>query len=169
MCSFGRPHVLSVPPLTLSAQFEAQPAASFCFLSAYRLPLPSPGTLFLVVLHLASQQDTKPKASLHFSHIPSVCVNLVRCLPVSLSLAPCISILLFSIYLLLLSYFLYPVFLLLPHSSFPISCLHTLLQPPHSHTLISPPPSFLFITLSLSPLVRSLLFELKCCESEISL
>lgn len=159
--SLSSPHPLPFP-LSHSLGSAGSTAWSlilFPLCCSARLPR-LPGTVFLVVLHLASQRDVKPKASLHFSRIlPAssvLCFSVLR----SLHLCP-----------LLLSF--YPSFslhLVFPFSSHWFSSFTCSL--PHTLALISPPSSF-FSSSSLSPSLfishAFLLFELKCCKSEIRL
>lgn len=155
-CSFCGPPLPGLDKTLPTWPLSLEPTAS---LRAARLP-PLFAAVFLVVLHFASQQDTKPRKplviSLHAQPAlsslicsvspPLVCPLLLSFIPLShhTSFLPLIfallKALLFHIYLF-----------------FVVSCLHTHLQPPsHTHTFLLPHSSFFFssslpLSLSLRP------------------
>lgn len=164
------------------AQWEVQPEASFCFLPA-ALHSQLSGTVFVVVLHLASQWDIKPKASLHFSHILPALARLVCSLlfcPLFVASSSCPFILYpaFSSHLHLLS-FTAVAFILFHMFSPPFRCIYSFLflvwtlccspySPTHTHPYLSSFALFLF-RCSLFFFQLLSLFELKCCKCEIRL
>lgn len=123
------------PPSLLGGKPSPEPRSAFS-LAAARLPRLS-GTAFLVVLHLASQQDTKPKTRLHFSRTLPVPGSSAFLQPRPL-LSPSHWFLSFHI---LCCAFLLSLFLFAAPSPSPPSPPHTPISPPLSFLFPSSPPS----------------------------